>query len=101
MSFMPASIAQWASDSKTQLSTNWDLLSPCWRVYSSVNAAGRQSVHAGRDEILKISEFSEAGAGVSEELPVDIMNMSVPAQKYAVFPYTLSAIGATYRYITE
>ena len=44
-----------------------------------------------------------AGFEVSqvEELPVGMMNMSVPAQKYAVFPCTLGTIGTTYRYITE
>jgi AraC family transcriptional regulator len=30
-----------------------------------------------------------------------MMSMSVPAQKYAVFPCTLATLGATYRYITE
>ena len=44
-----------------------------------------------------------AGAEVSrvEELPPGMMSMSVPAQKYAVFPCTLGTIGATYRHITE
>jgi predicted transcriptional regulator YdeE/effector-binding domain-containing protein len=35
------------------------------------------------------------------DLPAGMMRMTVPAQKYAVFPCTLSTIGATYRYITE
>jgi predicted transcriptional regulator YdeE/DNA-binding transcriptional MerR regulator len=44
-----------------------------------------------------------AGAEVSqvEDLPAGMMSMSVPARKYAVFPCTLSTLGATYRYITE
>ena len=44
-----------------------------------------------------------AGFEVSqvEELPAGMMDMSVPAQKYAVFPCTLGTISATYRYITE
>ncbi len=44
-----------------------------------------------------------AGFEVSkvESLPAGMLSMSVPAQKYAVFPCTLGAIGATYRYITE
>ncbi len=37
----------------------------------------------------------------ADEIPAGMMSMSVPAQKYAVFPCTLGAIGATYRYITE
>ena len=36
-----------------------------------------------------------------EDLPAGMMSMTVPAQKYAVFPCTLGTIGATYRYITE
>ncbi|PKO20778.1 MAG: hypothetical protein CVU38_18285 [Chloroflexi bacterium HGW-Chloroflexi-1] len=44
-----------------------------------------------------------AGAEVAraENIPAGMMNMSVPAQKYAVFPCTLGALGATYRYIIE
>jgi AraC family transcriptional regulator len=44
-----------------------------------------------------------AGAEVSQadEVPAGMMHMSVPAQKYAVFPCTLGTLGATYRYITE
>ena len=44
-----------------------------------------------------------AGAEVSrvEKIPAGMMSMTVPAQKYAVFPCTLGALGATYRYITE
>ena len=44
-----------------------------------------------------------AGAEVSqvEDLPSGMMSMTVPAQKYAVFPCTLGTIGATYRRITE
>jgi len=44
-----------------------------------------------------------AGFEVSqvENLPTGMMSMSVPAQKYAMFPCTLGAIGATYRYIIE
>lgn len=44
-----------------------------------------------------------AGFEVSkvEGLPADMLSLSVPAQKYAVFPCTLGTIGATYRYITE
>ena len=44
-----------------------------------------------------------AGAGVSEveALPEGMMSVTVPAQKYAVFPCTVGTIGATYRTITE
>lgn len=44
-----------------------------------------------------------AGVEVSraEEIPAGMMSMSVPAQKYAVFPCTLGTLGATYRHITE
>jgi predicted transcriptional regulator YdeE/DNA-binding transcriptional MerR regulator len=44
-----------------------------------------------------------AGFEVSraENIPAGMMSMSVPAQKYAIFPCTLGALGATYRYITE
>ena len=44
-----------------------------------------------------------AGHEVSrvEDLPAGMMSMTVPTQKYAVFPCTLGTIGATYRYITE
>lgn len=44
-----------------------------------------------------------AGFEVSQvaDLPAGMMGMTVPAQKYAVFPCTLGTIGATYRYITE
>ncbi len=44
-----------------------------------------------------------AGAGVSkvEDLPDGMMSITVPAQKYAVFPCTVGTIGATYRTITE
>jgi predicted transcriptional regulator YdeE len=44
-----------------------------------------------------------AGAEVSrvEDLPASMMSMTVPAQKYAVFPCTLGTLGASYRYITE
>ncbi len=44
-----------------------------------------------------------AGFEVSkvEDLPADMMSLTVPAQKYAVFPCTLGTIGATYRYIME
>ncbi len=37
----------------------------------------------------------------ADEVPADMMTMTVPAQKYAVFPCTLGTIGATYRHITE
>jgi predicted transcriptional regulator YdeE/DNA-binding transcriptional MerR regulator len=36
-----------------------------------------------------------------EDVPPGMMSMSVPAQKYAIFPCTLGTLGATYRYITE
>ena len=44
-----------------------------------------------------------AGAEVerADEVPAGMMSMTVPAQKYAVFPCTLGTLGATYRYITE
>jgi AraC family transcriptional regulator len=44
-----------------------------------------------------------AGIEVSraDEIPAGMLSMSVPAQKYAVFPCTLGALGATYRYITQ
>ena len=44
-----------------------------------------------------------AGAEVArvEEMPAGMMSMSVPAQKYAVFPCTLGTLGATYRHIAE
>jgi predicted transcriptional regulator YdeE/DNA-binding transcriptional MerR regulator len=44
-----------------------------------------------------------AGAEVSqvEDLPAGMMSMSVREQKYAVFPCTLGALGATYRHIAE
>jgi predicted transcriptional regulator YdeE/DNA-binding transcriptional MerR regulator len=44
-----------------------------------------------------------AGIEVSkaDDIPAGMMSMTVPAQKYAVFPCTLGALGATYRYITE
>jgi AraC family transcriptional regulator len=44
-----------------------------------------------------------AGVEVSraEDAPPGMMRMSVPAQKYAVFPCTLGTLGETYRYITE
>jgi predicted transcriptional regulator YdeE/DNA-binding transcriptional MerR regulator len=37
----------------------------------------------------------------ADEVPNGMMSMSVPAQRYAVFPCTLGALGDTYRYITE
>jgi len=36
-----------------------------------------------------------------EDLPAGMMSMSVPEQKYAVFPCTLGTLGATYRHIAE
>jgi predicted transcriptional regulator YdeE len=44
-----------------------------------------------------------AGIEVSkvDDIPAGMMSMTVPAQKYAVFPCTLGTLGATYRYITE
>jgi predicted transcriptional regulator YdeE/DNA-binding transcriptional MerR regulator len=44
-----------------------------------------------------------AGAEVSrvEDLPPGMMSMSVPEQKYAVFPCTLGTLAATYRHIAE
>lgn len=37
----------------------------------------------------------------SQQVPHDMMRMTVPAQKYAVFPCTLETLGETYRYIAE
>jgi predicted transcriptional regulator YdeE len=37
----------------------------------------------------------------AEDVPAGMMSMTVPAQRYAVFPCTLETLGATYRYITE
>jgi AraC family transcriptional regulator len=37
----------------------------------------------------------------AEDLPAGMVSRTVPAQKYAVFPCTLPAVGATYRYIME
>jgi predicted transcriptional regulator YdeE/DNA-binding transcriptional MerR regulator len=44
-----------------------------------------------------------AGAEVErvEEVPAGMMSISVPAQRYAVFPCTLQTLGETYRYICE
>jgi AraC family transcriptional regulator len=37
----------------------------------------------------------------AEDVPDDMMSMTVPAHKYAVFTCTLGTLGETYRYITE
>jgi len=36
-----------------------------------------------------------------EDVPAGMLSMTVPAQKYAVFPCTLGTLGATYRFISE
>jgi AraC family transcriptional regulator len=50
------------------------------------------------DEPWYLAGFEVAGAG---EPPAGMMRMTVPEQKYAVFPCTLGTLWATYRYITE
>ena len=50
------------------------------------------------EEPWYIAGFEVSGV---EELPTGMMSMTVPAQRYAVFPCTLGTIGATYRTITE
>lgn len=37
----------------------------------------------------------------AEDVPDDMMSMTVPMQRYAVFACTLGTLGETYRYITE
>lgn len=37
----------------------------------------------------------------ANQVPSGMMSMTVPAQKYAVFPCTLETLGETYRYIAE
>jgi predicted transcriptional regulator YdeE/DNA-binding transcriptional MerR regulator len=51
-----------------------------------------------KDEPWYLAGLEVSGEG---QAPEGMMRITVPPQKYAVFPCTLGTLGATYRYITE